>query len=156
MTETTEVARLDYSKPPPGYRIDEQDGEFDWYVGDDVSPDNGNASLITTEADALREAWEDYKAEHDPPGLDVGEIEEEAPENDGWCFTVGCDSWSADWDEAEARTAAWAWHDRRHALAANGLQWLWPACLTWTDDQVAEVEHWLADSTAEMPEALRA
>jgi hypothetical protein len=135
MTETTEVARLDYSKPPPGYRIDEQDGEFDWYVGDDVSPDNGNASLITTEADALREAWEDYKAEHDPPG---------------------CDSWSADWDEAEARTAAWAWHDRRHALAANGLQWLWPACLTWTDDQVAEVEHWLADSTAEMPEALRA
>lgn len=32
---------------------------------------------------------------------------------------------------------------------------LWPRCLTWSDEQVAEVERWLADSTAEMPEVLR-
>ena len=88
---TKETAWLDYTTPPPGYRIDEQDGEFDWYVGDDVSPDNGNASLITTEADALREAWEDYKAEHHPPGLPP-------------CH-------------ADHRAAAWAWHDRRRAIA---------------------------------------
>lgn len=27
--------------------------------------------------------------------------------------------------------------------------------LTWSDDQVAEVERWLVDSTAELPEVLR-
>lgn len=32
----------------------------------------------------------------------------------------------------------------------------WPRCLTWSDEQVAEVERWLQDSTAEMPEVLRA
>lgn len=32
---------------------------------------------------------------------------------------------------------------------------IWPRCLTWTDEQVAEVEHWLRDSAAEMPEVLR-
>jgi hypothetical protein len=31
---------------------------------------------------------------------------------------------------------------------------LWPRCLTWSDDQVAVVERWLADPTAEMPEVL--
>ncbi len=60
-----------------------------------------------------------------------------------------------------SRSAAWAWHDRRHALAVaveQGEEYghapLWPRCLTWTDEQVAEVERWLADSTAEMPEVL--
>jgi hypothetical protein len=32
---------------------------------------------------------------------------------------------------------------------------VWPRILTWTDEQVAEVETWLADSTAETPEVLR-
>lgn len=32
---------------------------------------------------------------------------------------------------------------------------MWPRCLTWPDEQVAEVERWLVDSTAEMPEVLR-
>ncbi len=31
----------------------------------------------------------------------------------------------------------------------------WPRCLIWPDDQVAEVERWLVDSTAEIPEVLR-
>ncbi len=31
----------------------------------------------------------------------------------------------------------------------------WPRCLTWSNDQVAEVERWLLDSTAEMPKVLR-
>jgi len=69
--------------------------------------------------------------------------------------------------QAEARAAAWAWHDRRHALAerlrsglgdrlgrCDGLDF-WPVILTWSDAQVAEVERWLVDSTAEMPEVLR-
>lgn len=29
-----------------------------------------------------------------------------------------------------------------------------PRCLTWSDEQVAEVERWLADSAAEMPAVL--
>ena len=48
-------------------------------------------------------------------------------------------------DADAARAAAWAWYDRR----------LGPRCLTWSDDQVSEVERRLVDSTAEMPEALR-
>lgn len=31
----------------------------------------------------------------------------------------------------------------------------WPLCLTWSDEQVAAVERWLIDSTAELPEVLR-
>lgn len=32
---------------------------------------------------------------------------------------------------------------------------VWPRCLTWSDEQVAEVERWLVDSTVELPEVLR-
>ncbi len=32
---------------------------------------------------------------------------------------------------------------------------IWPQSLTWSDAQVVEVERWLVDSTAEMPEVLR-
>jgi hypothetical protein len=79
-----------------------------------------------------------------------------------------------------ARAAAWAWYDCRLGLAEKWQRiydtdgdarqlavvryrgaddemafdnW-WPRCLTWPDEQVAKVERWLADSTAEMPEVL--
>lgn len=31
----------------------------------------------------------------------------------------------------------------------------WPRCLTWADDQCADIENWLADETLEMPEVIR-
>jgi hypothetical protein len=61
----------------------------------------------------------------------------------------------------EARAAAWAWYKRRLSACAQFEREvefgpdLWPRALTWSDDQVAEVERWLVDSTAEMPEVLR-
>lgn len=82
--------------------------------------------------------------------------------------------------EADARAAAWAWYERRLEIAARLESILrralrtvilateaayfskceictyqaWPRCLTWSDEQVAEVERWLVDP-AEMPEVLR-
>lgn len=128
MTEETAIERLDYSKAPPGSR-------------------GGDADFIS-------HAWENgWKRHSDPPGLLVSQrmghpsrLVHKVP-------------------EVEARAAAWTWYDRRLALAdVLDLEYMrplvdggitWPRCLTWTDEQVAEVERWLRDSTAEMPEVLR-
>ena len=150
MTQETAIERLDYSKPPPGYRVGRkgfclyaQEGEHVGIV----------TRIASSTAEALAAAWAHYKAEHDPPGMDVLETNDEYA--DGWCFTVGEMLWSAEWSEVDARAAAWAWYDHRHAFAAavekrDGAS-AWPACLTW----VAEVERWLQDGAAEMPEVLR-
>lgn len=156
---TQDAAWLDYTKPPPGYRIDEQDGEFDWYLGDDVSPDNGNASVITTEAEALRQAWEDYKNEHDPPGMQVFVWPKEKASDPptAWCVALRGKVHFAAFEGAEgettARAAAWAWHDLRRAIAydiysrtcgGKALTVLMAAALTWTDAECAEVEAYAA------------
>lgn len=129
MTITTDIPRLNYSKPPPGYTIvgdaDEpqvrsglalssRDSGWVWVQG---SITDGAPRCIGTNswAEALAATWADYKAHNDPPGLDVAETNDD--DADGWGFTVGNAVWSADWDEAEARAAAWTWHDRRHTLA---------------------------------------
>lgn len=121
----------------------------------------------TTEADAIADAWIDCKASNDPPGMQVA-----GPAGNttlwSWRLLSGAHEavlWSR--SEAEARAAAWAWYDRRLALherlrcglgdrlgRCDGLDF-WPLILSWSDDQVAEVERWLVDSTAEMPEVLR-
>lgn len=163
MTEETAVEMLDYSKPPPGYRIDDVDA---------------TAGLAVS-----RHAWAHYKAEHDPPGMWT-EYEADDPHFEpdgageqsfgvtlanGQRLTLDSDGSSGPDDGRDhARAAAWAWHDRRLALTAQleaaGIDGVlmrvmeragpWPRCLTWSDDQVAEVERWLRNST-EMPEVLR-
>lgn len=200
---TTTIERLDYSKPPPGYEI-----YSDWFNDGDSPDAAGVGGALPTEywqqwqwlfvdsdddcgdwfaeedggaAAAIASAWAHYKAANDPPGLEVF-----AHPSGGAVFGYERDGypeqspggWST---QAEARAAAWAWHDRRLALATGWARayesdgdarllaavqytgsddamefdnW-WPRCLTWTDEQVAEVERWLADSTAEMPEVLR-
>lgn len=176
MTEKTDVARLDYSKPPPGYEVD-QDlsnlkpkaplGKWAWLTGLGVEQGRESAWFYEDRGMAIDASWVDYKAHNDPPGMWVKYPDERGPlsswgvEGTEWPLGVG-----------KARAAAWAWHDRRHALAAkmeiradvaiamaraDGISWgdFWPHCLTWTNDQVAEVERWLLDSTAEMPEVLR-
>lgn len=134
------VERLDYTAPPPG-----------------ADP-----------AVSLDVAWTAYKSSNKPPQLRIG--------FDMGCFCFG---WIVDdrprpimrghYDVREqAIAAAWTWYDRRLALstrlAALGVadratnrieQAFWPVCLIWSDDQVAEVKHWLQDSTAELPEVLR-
>lgn len=141
---TASVKRLDYSNPPPGW-----------------------PTLHSS-------AWAHYKARNEPPGLRV------RPWGLGWVFycrlivdpqpgprTVMVNDDGQPYAiEPEALAAAWGWYDRRLALALRMVLGdfeaghplrtdHWPRCLTWSDEQVAEVERWLVDSTAELPEVLR-
>ena len=155
-------SRFDFSRPPPGY----------------------DAARHGSRVDDLAAAWADHKTRHDPPGLRTRPwgggwvfcfilLLEPLPGprsvmlgNDGEPYA----------SEPGARAESWAWYERRLALALRfdlgdeggahvnpALQdvveapgWsTWPRILTWTDEQVAEVERWLVDSTAEMPEVLR-
>jgi len=130
------------------------------------------------EANAIAAAWAHYEREHDPPGLETWED----PEYGWWFFGLGSDfEWYADLqaktgarqnpgaERKDARCAAWAWYWRRVVLA-DALDNLsirdfagtrrscltrWPRCLAWSDEQVAEVEHWIAEG-GELPEVLRA
>lgn len=204
MTEETAIERPDYSKPPPGYRLVERSGVCieRWYFQRLGVGILGRSRKFDDEGDALTAVWAHYKAEHDPPQfLITGDEEADAggPGNAAWLLPTGLTSDSAivyhdgHTSTAEARGAAWAWYDRRLALAAaleggcfcpecnsqeahveaidastSSQPWcvecdvemgglfddIWPRCLTWSDEQVAEVEHWLQDSTAEMPEVL--
>jgi hypothetical protein len=88
--------------------------------------------------------WDACRRLFDPPGvLRCGPL--------GLYVTFG-----ASLPQFLSRSDAWAWYDRRLALIDDDpASRHWPRCLTWSDEQVAEVERWLADSTAEMPEALR-
>ena len=117
MSETIE--RLDYTKAPPGYNIvSDVDGYLFRDKGGNMYRSAGHHLGGDWRKDvALVKAWSHYKREHDPPGMMVEEVESEAPEIDGWGFTVGNQQWSADWNKVEARAAAWTWHDRRHTLA---------------------------------------
>lgn len=170
---------LDYSKPPPGYRVDEQDGEWDWSVGGDV-PSDGNAHLITTEDDALAAAWAHYKAKHDPPGCSIGLVMSGQGATTRGDFVI-------DWGDRqgssvpaykgkaqragayqEAHAAAWAWHDRRRAivvdvddqLCSGGRElaaWL-ASALAWTEAECAEIEAYAAlpfPRSVDMPQALQ-
>ncbi len=158
----TPAPRLDYSKTPPGYSTWTYKGATLYQApnGEQIGPRSA--------------AWAHYKTSNDPPGLDV--MDDALV---GWGFQVlRMRTWPTpgtrpvrefhiiDGGQQPARTAAWAWYDRRLALfalsdAAEGLRGTatastaWPRCLTWSDDQVSEVERWLVDSTAEIPEVLR-
>jgi len=170
MTQETPIW-LDYNKPPPGYRIDEQDdGEWDWSVGGDV-PSDGNAHLITTESDALAAAWAHYKSEHDPPGMWSGQARGEHPGGYGFAL-MGSDHGhpiEADFERIDdARAAAWAWHDRRRAIVVDindqtcsgGRElaaWLARA-IAWTEAECSEIEAYAVlpfPRSVDMPQALQ-
>lgn len=140
----TTIERLDYSKAPPGYAVTESCG---WWPADDAGELVREDESFDTEADALTAAWAHYKAKHDPPGCCIGLVMkgQGATERGSYCVDFGASeafavpAWKGGKVDAGARlvarAAAWAWHDRRHALAI-----MWPRCLAWTDAQVAEVE----------------
>lgn len=211
----TTVERLDYSKPPLGYTAD---GQWWSYPSPrprhplNIGPDSPltNVATVAPKDGALAAAWSHYKEHRDPPGLAVMSFR---------ALAMGL-------PDHEARAAAWAWYDRRLAVAdrlgaevvvvrshghegdefddvlvprgrvagvvaqmlylspdaddvadaegdtarllAEGILSfegdppitcapvdVWPRCLTWSDVQIATVERWLVDSTAEMPEVLR-
>lgn len=167
MTEETckqgvQVERLDYSRPPPGYEIvwSRREGDFGvavghwWRAGRLWSSEPHGEECLTIAA-----AWAHYKAESDPPGLQTWEGHDDAY----WRFGVereGVSRPGAFGEQSEARAAAWAWHDRRHALmrmfeqAAEVVDSValsldhevlaWPDVLTWSDEAVASSEREVA------------
>jgi hypothetical protein len=220
------IPKLDYSKPPPGYKVSEEpdtdsvdwglEAEGSWKARLQWPGARGRArphvewesTWLAGADDALAAAWAHYKAHNDPPGLTTWRVRDaddmQMVEPPLWGWTIDghddcCEENTEEQQEAvearfvktqtEARAAAWAWHDRRHALAdrlasaifvaaevfrgrpirtvipRNEAQHFpecemmsfhaWPRCLTWSDEQVAEVERWLVDSTAKMPAVLR-
>lgn len=181
MTEETAITMLDYSKPPPGYTIVLHMMMVRLPGGVLIAPLIDGESAVRGEAQLLGAAWSHYKAEHDPPGMwseweaddkhfdPTGDgdwtIDRESP--DGFRHNVAHGRHRSVGGPAFARATAWTWHDRCDALAdrintaiLESVQVdsdvpMWPRCLTWSDEQVAEVERWLQDSTAEMPEVLR-
>lgn len=169
------IERLDFSKPPPGYtvawlthsspewvfRVDERD-DFNQYDSEDK---------------ARSAAWAHYKARHDPPGMWTlyWENEDRVAQGYAWGYRSEA-AFGTEPTQDAARAAAWAWYERRLALAdllesedidrrltehhpeirtARLCRGWWPVVLIWSDEQVAAVERWLIDSTAEMPEVLR-
>ena len=130
------IESLDYTMPPPGYRTRKR---YCWqWVRDDgvVGAGEWDNEDVATAA-----AWAHYKREHDPPGvLTFGPL---GP-NQSWLWTLlsgasHAESWAG--DQAQARAAAWAWHDRRLALAErDGNILLWSAYLSMTDDEVTFAE----------------
>lgn len=138
-----EPARLDFRKPPPGYRVfrpriavvwrwfttTEQAGEF-------VGP-----------SEALAAAWAHYKERHDPPGMWTADHGFGVPSVDG----LGCRLATA--TQGEARAAAWHWYEARLATS-NILRQrdyeAWPRCLTWSDKDHDEVKAWIVQATAFM------
>lgn len=158
------IPKIDYSKPPPGYRVEADSLGKNW--GWDGCGVCVGSSI--DEASALASTWDHYKGYNDPPGCTSDAL--------GVRKTFGHPPW------LNTRSAAWAWYDCRLGLAEKWQRiydtdgdarqlaavryrgagdemafdnW-WPRCLTWPDEQVAKVERWLADNTVEIPEVLRA
>lgn len=127
MSETIE--RLDYTKAPPGYRLVR---DVDGFLFIDAGGKRHASAMHNLgggwrEDFALARAWAHYKREHDPPGFTVRGFRFGA----GWVADVAVgikptaestlvlvdDNGAVFVDACAARVYAWAWHDRRHALA---------------------------------------
>ena len=167
----TPVQRLDYSRPPLGYLVHDLNDDGWWWRVDE--PEDGCTSPYETEAETVAAAWAHYKAHNDPPGLSASEgididddwhgadlpwvvsydprlssdpdvqqaLRELSLSNVFWVECTG----ALFGTEERARAAAWAWYDRRLAIAAGfdaigSDPWPWPECLSWSDKQASTAE----------------
>jgi hypothetical protein len=151
-----DVALLDFAGPPPGTDA------TGWSVRSKRSRDAG---------------WRAFKAENDPPGLQVRTL------GSGWVFhlrlliapgpgikTVLDNNGTPFPDIERARAAAWRWYEARVELynilrKLNPPREFWPLILTWSDGEWIEVHSFLvqnadvialgAADTLEFPQVLR-
>lgn len=177
------IATLDYSKPPPGYEVNQDlSDEPGLRWGTHLRPlwsheTEWESAWLSTPEVACAAAWAHYKASNDPPGcseifrcggLKRGRVVR------GWKFRFGIDSDETfHVDRQFARVAAWAWYDRRlvaHERVVSDSRHqieistrgdgapppcpTWPRFLNCSDTEIGEVERWLADSEARFPEVL--
>lgn len=153
----TPVPRLDYSKPPLKYLVHDLNDDGWWWRVDE--PEDGCTSPYETEAEAVAAAWAHHKAHNDPPGMRVvgegGTARAKRPRPARWrIYVLGAVSGYYRETRRLARSEAWDRYDRRLALAGRLVVQFhedqrpaWPHCLTWPDDQVAEVERKLDGNT---------
>jgi hypothetical protein len=126
MTEKTckreQVARLDRSKPPPGYRLENRQAAFEnapyWVC---TSPDGRAWTGEGAAGEVIAVAWAHHEPRRDPPGMLVAHfVSALCGDIRGWNVWVGREDStfvSSHATEHEARAAAWAWYWRRVAVA---------------------------------------
>lgn len=148
----SDIERLDFSKPPPGFEIRNtsyEDGdsevggygvniaEWSWFSGD------GCTDSAATENACISSAWEFFEEENDPPGMWSG-FRSVIPHTANFEPMAGIsisninhlqlcvDAIKYAYPEgarAAGRAAAWAWYKRRVMVAEGD----WPECLAWSD-----------------------
>ncbi len=170
------IERLDFSKPPPGYSID-CDAEL-WFIEDDYHLECGTSE---TWDKAVVASWAHYKLRHDPPGM-----------WSGYCAVLPlCDQFRprmgvsipgvahlelyvngerpGTCEEAKAMGRAAAWDHYVDAVEVAELldgengpaeTWpqrcAWPIPMRWSADERASVRAWATGPGHAMPEVLRA
>ena len=135
----TDVARLDFAGPPPGYTWDERRTGYLRDIYDDL-------------VGSLSDAWKHYKARFDPPGMKLGSV---GGALRFWYITapgaVGYVSPQGELKpEAESRAAAWRWYEARLELynilhKINPPREFWPVILTWSDQDWIDVHAFLVE-----------
>lgn len=162
------VPRLDYTRPPPELLL----------VGAPIDVPTDQLSLVEdTPAEALAAAWIRWKAANDPPGMQLHHLTDLADEP--WVVQVfdcaaehlGPGGINGFREKADARNAAWLWHDERHALQAEiddlrrlwattpGIHYTeadhdalaWPEVLGWCPSDVLAIKEWLAEGATTAP-----
>jgi hypothetical protein len=175
------ISKLDFSKPPRGAVVmDDGDDEetrasidsaweehevendppgmtvtVDPFTGDDVywfalDPPPGHfadclpGEYVDNEADARAAAWGWYKrrlalAEKLYHGV--------------WCPECGSDE--AHVEAIDEKTTTQPWCTECDVEMGGVCDDIWPRCLTWTDEQVAEVEAWTGDTSQPQPTVLQ-
>lgn len=74
---------------------------------------------------------------------------------DGGTFCPKCHSQDAYVEAIDDKTTTQPWCTECDVEMGGLFDDIWPRCLTWSDEQISEIERWRADSTAEMPDVLR-
>lgn len=160
--------RLNYNEPPRFYLERASDPQVE--AGLYAAPTYETCYLGMTRGESLLAAWSHYKAHNDPPGLTeifrCGGLADGQVFR-GWKFRFGIASDEVFRpDRQAARAAAWAWYDRRLALAGRAererdgiylvtnAEPLWTRCLAWSDRDADAVGAWLDDSVGVAPPVL--
>lgn len=149
------IDRLDFNAAPPGFMGDR--------CGIFIRPGTGTRQ----KSRSLVQAWAEYQAERDPPGLRVCE----RPEPLGFYWSTPNGSMRDAGFPCQSHTArarAWAWYRecveldaslrvldeaRPHTFTLLQAVECWPRCLDWPADYVPELRKWLVDGEG-IPRAL--